>query len=115
MNYLDRPDIRLALARKLVERLVQFGFIEDRGVRSHAGAIVWYPTEVALELISGAQLATSYAGRRDYDETVSDLIRDGLLELDANHRWKPTELAETLLRLPCALVPPDLTPPHMLH
>jgi hypothetical protein len=112
MDYFNRPDVRLALARKWVSRLTQFRLIEDHGERDEAGAVIWHPSATALELIPGARIALTYAGGRDYNETVSNLVLDGLLELDASHHWRPTELATTLLRLPCALAPSDS---RMLH
>jgi hypothetical protein len=115
MDYFNRPDVRLALARKLVERLTQFGFVEDRGARSHDGAIVWYPTESGAELQREAQIAARVGLSRLHDDHIHHLVYRGLIEWDRHYRWKFTELAETLLKLPAPLLPADCTSPHTLH
>src|SRR5262245_58495214 len=110
--------ITLKLAQKLVNRLVQFGIIEDVGERASDGATIWHPTESGRELQIEAQIAQRtglFDDERPYDEYTSILIRRGLLELDRHYKWKPTELAEVLLKLPCALLPPICIPSNTVH
>jgi len=112
------PALALELARKVVSRLVQFDLIEDRGERTADGAVIWHPTAAGAELQREAQIAERvglFDGERSYDEYTSILIRRGLLELDRHDKWKPTELAEVLLKLPCALAPPAHAPSHTSH
>jgi hypothetical protein len=112
------PMLELELARKLVDRLLQFDLIEDRGERAPDGAVIWHPTESGRELQIEAQIAQRtglFDGERPYDEYTSILIRRGLIEWDQHYRWKPTELAAVLLKLPCALAPPARTSFNTLH
>jgi hypothetical protein len=105
----------LELARKLVDRLLQFELIEDHGERAPDGATIWHPTESGRELQIEAQIADRAGLVNLCDEHVHHLIWRGLVELDRHYRWKPTELAEVLLKLPCALPPPVRTASDTLH
>jgi hypothetical protein len=99
----------LSLARKLVERLVQFKLIEDHGERNAFGAVIWHPTKDGVHLQDGARLL-AHSGiigtRQPRDDQLGEFIAGGLLELDPDYRWRMTELATVLLKLPCVLAPP---------
>jgi hypothetical protein len=105
-----RAAASLALARKLVERLVQFKIVTDLGERDAAGATIWHLTEDGAHLREGAELlaASGVLGtRQPRDDQIGEFILGGLLELDAAYRWKLTELGAVVLRLPGVLAPPD--------
>jgi hypothetical protein len=104
------PELELRLARKLVERLVQFNFIEDHGERDATGAVIWRPTEDGAHLREGATLLARsgvLGTRQPRNHQLGEFILGGLLELDAEYRWRMTELGEVMLRLPGVLAPPD--------
>jgi hypothetical protein len=98
------------IARKLVDRLVQFGIVEDLGDRDATGAVIWHPTEEGAHLQAGARLLMRsgiIGTHRLRDEQIGEFILGGLLEFAPDYRWRQTELATVLLELPCALAPPD--------
>jgi hypothetical protein len=98
--------LALKLAQKLVERLLQFDLIEDRGERTIDGAVIWHPTETGRELQVEAQVANRVGVNRLADEHIHHLIGQGLIEIDRFGRWKMTELGDVLLQLPGPLLPP---------
>jgi hypothetical protein len=104
------PEDERALARKLIQRLLQCNFIEDHGERDASGNTIWHLTEDGAHLREGAELLAALrvlGTRKPRDDQIGEFILGGLLELDAAYRWKLTELGAVVLRLPGVLAPPD--------
>ena len=100
---------------ELVNRLLQFDFIEDRGERAPDGAVIWHPTEAGAVLRIEAQIADRVGLANLCDEHIRHLIQRGLVEWDQHYRWKETELATVLRALPRALLPAIRAPFNTVH